>query len=42
VKCIHTVMGGWLLVPSVVDIFVDSGFLGVVMIAFSPHLFVWK
>jgi hypothetical protein len=31
-----------LLVPSVVDIFVDSGFLGLVVVAFSPYLFVWK
>jgi hypothetical protein len=29
---------GWLVAPSMVD----SGFLGVVVVAFSPHLFVWK
>jgi hypothetical protein len=28
----------WLVTPSAVD----SGFLGVVVVAFSPHLFVWK
>jgi hypothetical protein len=35
-----TYMGcnGWLVAPSMVD----SGSLGVVVVAFSPHLFVWK